>query len=603
MGINGIGNHLNQSGVYGKGELEASMPLAPENNEANQHDSIVVTEARARVSFAVATPQLADAMNLTPDERQEFIRSVEKKVASASLNLGHKSVMLDLYAVMELIRSMSQKLSAVIRDMNKNLNLAAQKNLRSQAEVQRKAAKYQMVGSFIVGGFQAVMSIAGTWKQIESLNVQSDIGKQLGANVAKDQLELAKTGGQQDLALKQLNNVKKEAPAGFNLEEPQIKSEREGIAISADEVPEDVQEAKKSVGEKQEAFSKLVEQKLELQQKIDSGTLTEEERANCNSEMNALDGKIDTAKAELVKEVENYNKLVEVDPGLAQEQVDKFEETAKTDKELAEALKNQKDLESRHEQERMDLAASEGALFDEDSRTKLDAKQSEELATAKQRVAVALEKVAQGTCVAKYEETPKGQAHLQEKYHEAMLSEVDGYKKDYEKALDRSNSEKRINGKESVETERARKDAAYRYKLARAEQVYESSKLDKLPPDAPQRVVNKLTSDLVDINNRVRMDLNASGAEKTAAFGMLWQGLSNSVGGMAQKALESFCQSMQADITDMQSDDRMLQEQREQLKETLSQILQTIVKALELYQSVISKESQSQEEIINALRA
>lgn len=602
MGINGIGNPYNQSSVYGKGELESSTTLVRENNEAIQQGNVVVTEARARVSFAVATPQLADAMNLTSDERQEFIRSFEEKAASATVNLGHKSVMLDIYAVMELIREMGQKLRNAMREMRQCQNQAIQQNLKAQAEMQRATALYQMVASAAVCLVQGAMSFKGMKDQIKGLTKQTKLGNQLGADVANKQLKMAEVGGRQDLAQNQLNNVMKEAPAGFKNDGPMLKSEMRKIAQTC-EIPEDVANAQKNVGEKQDALAKLEEQKIACEQDIASGTLTGEAVESRKSEINDLNVKIDAAKGELVEAVKDYDKLVGIDPELAQEQVNKFDEAVKKDQNLTDALKNQKDLESRHEQERDDLSDSLAPLWDEDTYSDLDVKQADEKKGAQKRVADAHEKAVQGASIAKYEESPKGQTQIQKKYHEAMLSEVEGYKKAYEDALGRSNGEKRINGKVSDKTKAELKKAEYSYNLARAEQVYHSSTLNRLPPEAHRQVANNLMADLVGINNRVSADLKTSGVEEKAARGMFWQGMANAVGTLLQKGVESWGQIQQSHITEKQADEKMLEEQLDQLKELFNQVMSLIQKATELFQSVTSKESQSLEEIINALRA
>ncbi len=596
MGINGIGNPFNQPGLYGTGGVGSSTTLEGVVAEDNLHGNMVVTEARARVSFAVATPQLAGAMNLTPVERQEYLQSVEEKAASATLNLGNKSVMLDIYAVMEMIREMGQKLRNAMREMRQCENQAIQQNLKSQAAMQRETAWCQMIGGAIVGGLQAGASIVGTLKQIGSLNKQSEVAQKLGVDMTSDQLDLAKVGGQEDLAQKQLDAIKGKAPAGIDPSKSLLKADKN--------MPSDVKVAREKISALQDNIAELQAKKGSLEDAVASGTLSEQELASCKEQIAKLSGESQTKGAELEKAVADYNKLVGADPAQANELMGKYKETLAADrKELADAVKSRDEVVSRHAQERAELDDSLGPLWDEDFYTKLDTKQAGELEVASQRVTDAREKVAQayqdGSIVVEYGETAKGQTQI----HEAMLAEVDGYKQEFETALDRVNNETRVNGKASPESLVALDEAKYRYKLARAEQVKVSSTLDKLPPDAHQKVVGQLTNELTGLTDRVNADVKASGAEKSAAYGMLIQSLVNALGGMGQKVVEGIAQIKQSEITEKQADEKMLEEQLDQLKDLFAQDQALIQKAIELFQSVISKESQSLEEIINALKA
>ncbi len=590
MGINGIGNPFNQPGVYGTEGVGPSKTLERVAREDRQQGDMTVTEARARVSFAVATPQLADAMNLTPDERQAYLQSVEEKAASASLNLGDKSVMLDIYAVMELIREMGQKLRNTMRAMRQDLNQAIQKNLKKQAEMQRDAAKFQMIGGAVVGGLQTGLSLYGTAKQIGSLNAQSEVGKKLGADVVSDQLEMAKAGGREDLSLNQLNKIKKDAPPGVDPNKSLLKSSE--VRDKAQLALDDISRLKEDVGELEAA-------KGTLEDEVAKGTLSEADLKSHTDTISKLSDNSETKCNELDQAVKAYNELLGGDSA----QTDKFKDTIAADrKELADAIESRDEVVSRHEQEREDLAFSEGLFGDENASKELTERQATELSAAQDKVKVAREKLVndyKNESVVATPETAEGQARM----HKAMLSEVGEYKKKFESALDRFNNEKRINGKPSAEAKVALDEAKYHYKLARAEQVYQSSRLDKLPPDAHQEVVNDLTNELVDINHRVDGDVKASGAEKSAAYGSLWQGLANSIGGIGQKAVEGWGQIKQSHITEKQADEKMLEEQLDQVKDMFAQDQALIQKATELFQSVVSKESQSLEEIINALKA
>ena len=595
MGINVIGNPFNQPGIYGTGGVENSKNLEGKVPEDNLHGNMVVTEARERVSFAVATPQLADAMNLTFDERQEYLQAVEEKAASATLNLGGKSVMLDIYAVMEMIREMGQKLRNAMREMRQCENQAIQKNLKSQAAMQREAAWCQMIGGAVVGGLQAGLSLAGSIMQIKSLGAQTDVSKSLGADVASKQLDMAKAGGDVNLAQKQLDEIKGNAPAGIDTNEPLLKTDTS--------MPADVKVAREKISSLQQDIATLQAKKGGLEDAVATGKLSGSELASCKEQISKLSEASKSKGAELDQAVADYNKLAEIEPSLANEQTDKFKNTIAADREeLAKAVVERDECAKRLDE--LKNSPEPADPMQKEIRAKVLEKREGELSSASQRVSDAREKLGndyqEGSIVAEYDaSTEKGQA----KIHESMLAEVDGYKKEYEAALERSNNEKRVNGMESDQAKTERREARYRYNLARAEQVYNSSTLGKLKPDAHQKVVGQLTNELTDLNSRVTAGVRAGGSEKTAAFGMLWQGMASSFGGIGQKVVEGIGQLKQAEITEKQADEKMLEEQLDQLKDLFAQDQALIQKALELFQSVISKESQSLEEIINALKA
>ena len=593
MGINGVGNSFNPSGVYGAENVRSSEGLKGAPVEGNQHGNMVVTEARARIAFAVATPELDGALNFTSFEREEYLNDVQNKAASSTLNLGNKSVMLDIYAVMELIRAMGQKLRNAMREMRQCENQAIQQNLKTQAAMQREAAWCQMIGGIVVGSLQAGASAAGTIIQIKGLNQQANLTKELGADVAAEQLDLAKLGGREDLASTQLNKIRKQAPAGIDTSKPLL------------ETGKDVAAARGKIADLQKEIGSLQTQKGQLEEKLATGQVPEAEREACQQEIENLSAQSKGKGVELEKAVDAYHERVGTEPQQVKELKHQYRETIVADREaLQKALGERDEVVKRHQQERAALDDSLEPLYDEDFYSKLDAKQAAELNEATQKVSSAREKLVQDyqtdTIIGQeYNETAKGQLEL----HESALKEVDGYKQKYQEALDRANSEKRVNGEVSAGTKVELKDAEYRYKLARAEQVAMSSSFDKLSPEKHQTIVGALTNELSDLTKQVSGGVKASGVEKSNAYGLLLQNLASAVGGIGQKVVDSITQIKQSHITEKQAEQKMLEEQLDQIKDLFAQDQTLIQKTIELFQSVISKESQSLEEIINALKA
>lgn len=621
MGINSIGNPFNSPGVYGSVGVCASRN-AEKSVDSNPHANMVVTEARARVSFAVATPQIADAMNLTPDERQEYLDGVNQKAASATVNLGKQSVMLDIYLVMEMIREMGQKLRNAMREMRQCENKAIQENLKSQAAMQREAAWFQMVGGAIVGALQAGASIYGTIKQVKGLNQQAEMNKRLGGDVASDQLDLARTGGNNQLATKQYTKLMGKAPKGVDVSHSLVADKAtERVQGEATKAGNDIKNLQNEIGGLQDERNKLSD-------RINKGDLNENDLNDCIKQRDELDGKIASKETELHEASMAYNEKYGADPASQKEQTNKFEKTIESDKkELAAAQKELDDLKGGGDEtqkfldeKRNELAASQKADQETNGgktsfKTELlekTVKQYEGIQAKRNEAAQARVK----ECAAKlkndyvngssvlvndnYAQTKNGQIEI----HNEMLKEVDNYKKDFDVALNDVNDEKRVNGKASAAKLQALEEAKYKYKLARAEQVKTSSSFDKLPVEKHQELVKELNGEVDMISRKAESDQKVRKSEKSAAYGMLIQGVSSALlGTVGQKIVEGVASIKQSKITEKQADEKMLEEQLDQIKDLFAQDLSLMQKALELFQGVISKESQSLEEIINALKA
>ena len=285
MGINGIGNPYSQSGVYETVGMRKPDEEKGNGVNGNRFTNMVVTEARERVSFAVATPQLADALNLTADERQEYLASVEEKAASATVNLGNKSVMLDIYALTELIREMGQKLRNAMRDMRQCENEAIQQNIKTQAAMQRSTAYLQMFGSLVVGGLQATISTWGSVKQLKGLSHQNEQAKMLGANMAEKHLERAEVGGHVDLAKAQLDKVKAKMPKGI------VDTSKDLLQVpDRPTPPKEVLQAREKISTLQNEIAEMQKIKGDFEDQLTSGSsLTLEQWKSCKNDLDKID--------------------------------------------------------------------------------------------------------------------------------------------------------------------------------------------------------------------------------------------------------------------------------------------------------------------------
>lgn len=592
MGINGI-NQFNTPttlGATGVQTTENQQRSGAVDNSGN----MVVTEMRERVSFALATPELADAMNLTADERQEYLTAAEEKASSANVNLGNKSVMLDIYAVMELIREMSQTLRNAMREMRQCENQAIQQNLKSQAETQRSAAWCQMIGGCVVGGLQAAASAYGTYKQISSINSQLKSGNQLGLDMATEQADLAKAGGNQALANKQLEKVEKSMPQDVV----------DGTKLSGtDALGERIADSQQKVTACKQDLAKVYEEKFAAQKAFEQKAApTEAEVKSYNEQMDGFKEQIAEKKSALQSAVDDYNQAVGIE-GTEQYKSGKvardYSATLEADvKEITAAKSELKNLKV--ERAALQQQRDGGVLVGDKQDADIAIKQLDgEIAEAQKKVDAAQQKLVSDIRGGQLFDSAAEQKAL----HGAMLADVNGYKQQYDAALEKVNDETRINGSASSEAQAQLTKASQQYKLARAMQVAKSSSFDKISPDQHQALKTELQGQQTVLEARADKSLKQNDAAKSSAYGLFISNLAAALGGAGQKIVEGITQIKQSEITEKQADEKMLEEQLDQIKDLFAQDQSVIQKSIELLQSVISKESQSIEEIINALKA
>lgn len=671
MGINGIGNPYSQSGVYETVGMRKPDEEKGNGVNGNRFTNMVVTEARERVSFAVATPQLADALNLTADERQEYLASVEEKAASATVNLGNKSVMLDIYALTELIREMGQKLRNAMRDMRQCENAAIQQNIKTQAAMQRSTAYLQMLGSLAVGGLQATISTWGSVKQLKGLSHQNEQAKMLGANMAEKHLEMAEVGGHADLAKAQLDKVKAKMPKGI------VDTSKDLLQVpDRPTPPKEVLQAREKISTLQNEIAEMQKIKGDFEDQLTSGSsLTLEQWKSCKNDLDKIDrffkpeneavgsaadkaltkiydSRLTGAKTnyletqikdldlqieakfdELNGAVNTYNELTGVGADVADGMKNAFSEKINGEKALlAEAIKANEGSSGKalpaeadkakkglSEKVRNAVEASKpdgpdgwkGCIWgiDRNAHHVRTCNLAGEIIAGKTEIAEARAQLnkafSEGQLVLDYNDTPNGNSlEWQKTTHDALVAEVNKYKQHYEDVLKQVNGEERLKGGASNDAKAALIKAECEYTLARAEQLYKSSLLDKLPQSEFINLEGSLKSDLAALNESMRGGADFRAAEASAQYGRIMTDLSNSlIGGVVQKIVDGIAQVMQSGITEKQADQKMLEEQLDQIKDAFVQTQAVIQKATELFQSVVSKESQSTEEIISALRA
>lgn len=174
-------------------------------------------------------PTLKSVKSMSSEEVEENIKTLDSKLNSTVASFRGKPVMFDIYALMDIIQEMSQKMRNAMRELRTMENQAIQSNIKAQAAAQRTAAIGAMIAGAAMCLVQAAVAAATTKSSISSMSKQSEMLKQSGLEVMSEQNNLANNVGNQeqcDLALDKLANAYPDVVDEINLqmEEPKANA-------------------------------------------------------------------------------------------------------------------------------------------------------------------------------------------------------------------------------------------------------------------------------------------------------------------------------------------------------------------------------------------
>lgn len=171
--------------------------------------SVTFEKHERAVVFATSNPELAPSANITPQERNECYESILKKFnrALGGTN-GNRSMVFDMYAMMDLIQQMSQKLRNALRNLRKLENETIYANIMAQAAIQREAAIVGAVAGAVMCAIQAGVVVGGMIMQLKGAAVSSKtVGKGAMNSALKQEAMMkdlkAMTDGKSDAFAKQ----------------------------------------------------------------------------------------------------------------------------------------------------------------------------------------------------------------------------------------------------------------------------------------------------------------------------------------------------------------------------------------------------------------
>lgn len=176
MGI-GFNSNLFQPPDYSMDKNDLDPSKTEKENEVtsvslpsvtDETENVTVGEILRQVSLACEMPELYPKANATALELQERYESLMSKLTRARGQAFHgKSVMFDIYAMMDMIQEISQRLRNVMRELRRLENTAIYANIKAQAEIQRQAAIAGMISGAIMCLVQIGMVVYGMRTQLK----------------------------------------------------------------------------------------------------------------------------------------------------------------------------------------------------------------------------------------------------------------------------------------------------------------------------------------------------------------------------------------------------------------------------------------------------
>lgn len=192
------------------------------------------------VTLSIEVPELYPAANVTSLERQERFVSLMNKLTSArGRTFNGKSIMFDIYMMMDLIQQISQRLRNVMRELRRLENTTIYANIKAQAEIQRESAFAGLVAGAVMCGVQVVVVVVGMGYQLKAANGFAGKGNMMktAANVENMAAAGSGPGGKPLSANPKFNTVSDELNLGSY-------EEVNGSSAKADGYAQRVQDAK-----------------------------------------------------------------------------------------------------------------------------------------------------------------------------------------------------------------------------------------------------------------------------------------------------------------------------------------------------------------------
>lgn len=168
------------------------------SNEANQ------------IFTQLGLPTLDRVKSMSTEEQIEHLKSLSTKFNSAMGAFRGKPILFDIYALMDIMQEMAQKMRDAMREIRNLENQAIQANIRGQAEIQRNAAVSSMIAGAVLCGIQMGVTIATTVTSVKQMSSQMTKLNQGGVDVMGKQAELTNNLGNSEATENMMGKLSKE---------------------------------------------------------------------------------------------------------------------------------------------------------------------------------------------------------------------------------------------------------------------------------------------------------------------------------------------------------------------------------------------------------
>lgn len=557
----------NRANETGEANRAGRVGQVAHNGIITPGEQIRFTNMVNRILTENGAPTLDSIKIKTPEEVEEGLKSFGMKLNSALGSFRGKPILFDIYALMDLMQEMAQKMRDSLRELRNLENQTIQANIRGQAAIQRSAAINSMIAGAVLCGIQATVTVVTTVKAVNQMSKQMEMMKLGGVNVMSEQAKLADTVGNQQATNAKIESLQtkypemtKQTTGIIDSAEPGICAEQEGKLAAAEEKLTKFGRISKLEGLESKYLgegSKPLESQLKVKETLleglkgDSEKVLAEEKANPGSHTK---GEVLCAEATL-----------------------KSEKVAALQSEIAD-LKELKELKSLREQV--------GLKPDE----KLTCEHGKELFAAagreKQDATLALGRAKAEYVLTQNENTVQTAAN------------------EYKAARAEANDQIAKNGKLTPEMRQKLETAEAKFVMTRAYQVQVANKLIEsgvVPYNETINSVKLSASNLLsDAQDKAitKSDQILFGRLQTKLTAI--SGINQALGQFGQTLVSGIKELTSAAATELAAAQKMQEDQLDQIKDLFQQELSVIQKVFQLFEAVTQKESSTIENIIRA---
>ena len=204
------GNGLGNNGTDGTSETKTVSDSVTFGGQGSK--SVSTGEKVQNLVIAASIPELESSLVTLGDRNVHHISILSKLNSSRGMGFNGRSIMFDIYAMMDLIQEMSQKMRNALRELRKLENTAIYANIKAQAEIQRSAAMQAMIAGAVMCAVQVAGMAASLGVQLKGFAKTSAGKVNSGTAMMEKQQGMIAELGHPEGSAKQLRIVENRTP-------------------------------------------------------------------------------------------------------------------------------------------------------------------------------------------------------------------------------------------------------------------------------------------------------------------------------------------------------------------------------------------------------